>query len=53
MTQQLDIGEIFANIFDNFEPIIVDLANSLGFPWNILLGFLFGGIDFTLSETLF
>lgn len=48
-----DVTDAFDAIFDAIAPIIIDIAEALGFPLNLLVGFLFGGFDFLLSEILF
>lgn len=48
-----DVGDAFADIFDAIAPVIVEIADILGFPLNLIVGFFFGGLDFILSEVLF
>ena len=48
-----DIGDIFADVFDAVAPILLEIADALGFPLNLVIGFLFGGIETILTEVLF
>lgn len=48
-----DIDDAFEAIFDAVAPIITDIAEVIGFPLNLIVGFLFGGFDFLLTEILF
>jgi hypothetical protein len=48
-----EIGNVFADILSIIEPIIVSIADGLGIGFGSLLGFVFGGIQFLITEIFF